>query len=757
MAFEWFSFRRCLSSAVSWLAGTRIAGAAGGTRQEGLRAEVVSRSEAQIHRLHKEEKVLLNALLNMRLEHQNLVLPDQEEEFSIGHARFVVRLKFDDPTGEREEVVGGTSSQPRTSQAKDVHPLTSSIRRVDSQTRYRICIPPADSARVSSDVPARRQAASISGAEEASASSKKAYEGLGGLDAPIEDLRKLVEMPLLRPDVFRTYGLRPPSGVLLYGPPGTGKTSLASACAQSLGLSSSSIIHLSGPSLSSSLHGRTESRLRKVFSTAKKRAPSVIIIDEIDALAPRREAGAGNDAAGEVERRVVATLLTLMDGLGKEEDEGNVIVIAATNRPNALDPALRRPGRLDREIEIGVPTPSSRLSILKVLLRHVPHALSDEEISRLAQTTHGFVGADLASLVREAGMLAVQRQLVSTSSSTFKEAPKSIDSATDSLRALTLATSTISEHESEVLPKVDASGVLDWRDFTSAKLHVRPSALREVIQTLPTVSWSDIGVGSPDSDSYRIRKEIREVVEWPIKRSKQLKRMGVRPPKGALLYGPPGCSKTLIARALATESGINFVAVKGNELYNKFVGESERALREVFARARAASPSIIFFDELDALCSTRGDQGGAVSDGVIATLLTEMDGVDSLDGVVVIAATNRPQAIDPAILRPGRLDRLLYVGPPDEDTRLQILRIRTRSMPLGDKVDLLAIARATSGHSGAEMVAICQDAGMVALDEDMDIEHVHQRHFESAIRSTKKRISLEMIRGLEKWRDQVGV
>jgi AAA family ATPase len=492
---------------------------------------------------------------------------------------------------------------------------------------------------------------------------ESAYATLGGLDQQIDELKRLVEMPLRRPEVFKKYGLRPPRGLLLFGPPGTGKTTLAYSAAKSC-VDSESIEVISGPELTSSLHGGTERALRKVFARARRNSPSVVIIDEIDALAPRRDGGdASSDGAGEVEKRVVATLLTLMDGLGGTDDSSRVVVIAATNRPNAIDPALRRPGRLDREIEVGIPTSDARHSILSVLLRGVPNTLDVDQLQEIANRTHGYVGADLSALVREAGMRAVSRE-------------------TDLVSQL-----------NHISLNGDKHTGLTYSDFTAAQAIIRPSAMREISLELPKVTWNDI---APGQAGLHIQQKVRECVEWPLKHKDTMQRLGISAPRGVLLYGPPGCSKTLIARALASESGLNFVAVKGPELLNKYVGESERALREVFRKARAASPSIIFFDEIDGLTTTRGTES-ASSDKVIATLLNEMDGIEQLANVLVVAATNRPEVIDYALLRPGRLDRLLYVAPPDTQARRQILALRSRMMTLDDGVDLDRIAIIVSG------------------------------------------------------------
>ncbi|MCO5590256.1 hypothetical protein L7F22_044225 [Adiantum nelumboides] len=554
---------------------------------------------------------------------------------------------------------------------------------------------------------------------------ESAYATLGGLNAQIEELRKLVELPLKRPDLFKQYGLPAPRGLLLFGPPGTGKTTLAYSAAKSC-VPATSIETISGPELTSSLHGGTERALRKVFARARKSAPSVVIIDEIDALAPRRDGDV--EGAGEVEKRVVATLLTLMDGLGANgKEDSRVVVIAATNRPNALDPALRRPGRLDREIEVGIPSSTARLEILQVLLKGVPHSLSFDTIKAVADRTHGYVGADLSALVREAGMQALTRDMTSSHSDLN------------------------SQLENMSLTSSHSNGLTE-SDFLFAQAKIRPSAMREISLELPKVTWDDIAPGQSGLD---VQRKIRECVEWPLKHRSTMQRLGIDAPRGVLLYGPPGCSKTLIARALASESGLNFVAVKGPELLNKYVGESERALRDVFRKARAAAPSIIFFDEIDGMTTARGSGDGAGGDRLITTLLNEMDGVEQLSNVIVIAATNRPDVLDAALLRPGRLDRLLYVGPPDIEARKQILSIRTRDMALAKDVNLGLIADLTHGCSGAEVVSICNDAGLRAMNENLKIEAVRHDHLEFAAKQVRRRITPQMIRQYESWRDQL--
>ncbi|GAC93723.1 cell division cycle protein [Pseudozyma hubeiensis SY62] len=616
---------------------------------------------------------------------------------------------------------------------------------------------------------------------------KNPYAKLGGLDRQIAEIKTLIEMPLMSPEIFVQYGLKPPKGVLLYGPPGTGKTSLARAVAAATG---SSYLTINGPELSSAFHGETESKLRSIFREARRKSPCIIIIDEIDALAPRREGGTGEganaDGAGEVERRVVAQLLTLLDGMEEADDDDDedpqqdetaltdsrmeqrslsktkkaarvparVVVLAATNRPNAIDPALRRPGRIDREIEIGIPTAAARGEIIRTLIQPVPHAMTPEQIDDLASRTHGYVGADLSALVREAGMRAVRR--------TFARRKAEPDQLEAKIASMTLEANAVNNTNDATLDQVTATDVL-----ASLPL-VRPSAMREIFLEPPKVYWSDIAGSSTPSaggsgalSSKSVQAQVRELVEWPIKHAAAFNRLGVSPPRGVLLYGPPGCSKTLIARALATESGLNFLAVKGPELYSKYVGESERAIRDTFKKARAAAPSIIFFDEIDALSSSRdGDSssGDALNSRIIATLLNEMDGIEAMSDVIVIGATNRPQTLDPALLRPGRLDRLVYVGPPDHAARQQILRTRMAKMAVGaDDVDLEKLAQMTDGCSGAEVVSVCQEAGLLAMDEDLNCEIIEQRHFEIAASSVKRRITSLMLRQYETWRDTLVV
>ncbi|KDQ26062.1 hypothetical protein PLEOSDRAFT_1044531, partial [Pleurotus ostreatus PC15] len=539
-------------------------------------------------------------------------------------------------------------------------------------------------------------------------SATEAYASVGGLSKQIAQIRDLLEIPLTRPDLFRHFGLKPPRGILLHGPPGTGKTHLARAIASS---TNSSVLVINGPELSSAYHGETEARLRDVFNEAKEKSPCIVILDEVDALAPRREEGAG----GEVEKRVVATLLTILDGVEDEsaEDQGRVVVIGTTNRPNAIDPALRRPGRFDREIEVGIPDAEDRLAIIEVLLHRTPHSISQDELRAIASRAHGYVGADLSAVVREAGTVAIKRWLASSISA---------DGST-------------------------SGPTMELADLVAALPTVRPSAMRSLFVESPPIRYADIG------GQASVIQKLKEAVEWPLVHPEAFQRLGVKPPKGILLYGPPGCSKTVLARACACESGVNFLAVKGPELLNKFVGESERAVREIFRKARAASPSIIFFDEIDALASSRGTGGDTASshEGVLTSLLNEMDGVQELLGVTIIGATNRPDAIDSALMRPGRLDRILYVGPPDQSGREEILRIHTRKMAIDPDTDFVELAALTDGCSGAEIASLCQEAALLTMKSNIHAPFIPHEALRTAATTMKRQITASITLKFQQW------
>jgi transitional endoplasmic reticulum ATPase len=611
------------------------------------------------------------------------------------------------------------------------------------------------------------------------------YEDIGGLDEELKKVREMIELPLKHPEIFERLGIDAPKGVLLHGPPGTGKTLLAKAVANE---TNANFILINGPEIMSKYYGQSEENLRKKFEEAEKNAPSIIFIDEIDAIAPKRE-----ESRGEVERRVVAQLLAIMDGLNSR---GKVIVIAATNIPNVLDPALRRPGRFDREIEIGVPNETGRLTILKIHTRNMPivpnyelaqarlcleqkinkfnqelmllpskpsnnnneemqdlikgkkseleniqkildkvtkikntdfnkimsgadnsiltsdektqvgNALKEDMLSKIASITHGFVGADVASLAREAAMIVLRRVLGDTQLKEKEPIPQ------------------------EILEKL----ILGQEDFKDALKVVRPSALREVLIEIPNVKWTDIG------GLDNVKQELIEAVEWPLKFKSDFKRMGVRPPKGVLIYGAPGTGKTLLAKAVANESAANFILVKGPEMLSKWVGESEKAVREVFKKARQASPTIIFFDEIDSIAPRRGLGGGDdnhVTERVVNQLLTEMDGLQDLNDIVIIGATNRPDILDTALLRPGRFDRIILAPVPDVKTRKEIFRVHTKGMPLDKEINLDLLVEQTEGYVGADIESICREAAIFALREDMKAKTVKLKHFEKAMQKVR--------------------
>lgn len=525
------------------------------------------------------------------------------------------------------------------------------------------------------------------------------YDDIGGMHQTIDQLREMVELPLRYPELFQRLGVDPPKGVMLHGPPGTGKTRLARAVANE---SDAEFFLINGPEIMGSAYGESEKRLREVFEEATRAAPSIVFIDEVDSIAPRRD-----KVQGEAEKRLVAQLLTLMDGL---EARANLVVIAATNRPEAIDEALRRPGRFDREIVVGVPDERGRREILGIHTRGMPIA-EDVDLNELARTTYGFVGADLAALAREAAIDAVRRIM-----------PR-----------LNLSEQTI---PADVLDNLS----VQRSDFVEALKRVQPSAMREVMVQVPQVRWSDVG-GLDDA-----QMRLKEGVELPMKSPMAFKRMGIRPARGFLLYGPPGTGKTLLAKAVAREAQANFIAVKSSDLLSKWYGESEQQIAKLFARARQVAPCVIFIDELDSLVPARGGGLGEpqVTERVVNTILAEMDGLEELQSVVVIGATNRPNLIDPALLRPGRFDELVYVPVPKAEGRLRILQIQTARMPLADDVDLTSIADRAERFTGADLEDVVRRAGLFALRESLDVNEVKMRHFEDALADSRATVTPEM-------------
>ena len=590
------------------------------------------------------------------------------------------------------------------------------------------------------------------------------YEDIGGLTDEVKKVREMVELPLKRPEIFMRLGIEPPKGVLLYGPPGTGKTLLAKAVANE---SEAHFILLNGPEIMSKFYGESEKKIRSIFEEAEKNSPAIIFIDEIDSLAPKRE-----DVGGEVERRVVSQLLTMMDGL---ESRGKVVVIGATNRPNAIDPALRRPGRFDREVEISVPDKAGRMQILQIHTRNMPIVapiekkyieaklkdlkkdikevkISKEEdgskikeeiksfqeildelienrklskkakekiksiclhglLSEIARKTHGFVGADINSLAKEAAMIVIRNNL-------------------DKLKL---------EEEKEISQEILDQLKISGKDFDEALKVVRPSAMREVLVETPNTKWNDIG------GVDEVKRDLKEAVEWPLKYPDAFTSMGITPPKGVLLYGPPGTGKTLLAKAVANESEANFIQIKGPSLLSMWVGKSEEGVRKIFERARQVSPCVIFFDEIDSLAGKRGagmTGGSKVTENVLNQLLAEMDGIEDLTNVIVIGATNRPDILDPALLRPGRFDRIVYVPVPEQKGRLEILKIHTEKMPIEDKKKLIEnISEETEGFTGADIESLAREAAMLALREDISAKKVKKEHFVKAMEKVLPSVS----------------
>jgi transitional endoplasmic reticulum ATPase len=525
------------------------------------------------------------------------------------------------------------------------------------------------------------------------------YDDIGGMAATIDQLREMVELPLRYPELFQRLGVDPPKGVLLHGPPGTGKTRLARAVANE---SDAQFFLINGPEIMGSAYGESEGRLRQIFEEATKAAPSIVFIDEIDSIAPKR-----GQVSGEAEKRLVAQLLTLMDGL---ESRANIVVIAATNRPDAVDEALRRPGRFDREIVVGVPDERGRREILGIHTRGMP--LGDRvDLGELARTTYGFVGADLSALAREAAIEAVRRIM-----------PR------------------LNLEDGTIPPEVLDTLAVTREDFLEALKRVQPSAMREVMVEAPRVRWDDVG-GLDDA-----QMRLKEGVELPLKDPDAFRRLGIRPAKGFLLYGPPGTGKTLLAKAVAREAEANFIATKSSDLLSKWYGESEQQIARLFARARQVAPCVIFIDELDSLVPARGGGLGEpqATERVVNTILSEMDGLEELQSVVVIGATNRPNLIDPALLRPGRFDELVYVGVPNAAGRERILRIQTGKMPLADDVDLARIAAQTERYTGADLEDVVRRAGLVALRQSLETRAVTMAHFEEALADSRATVTSEM-------------
>ncbi|KYQ94362.1 AAA ATPase domain-containing protein [Tieghemostelium lacteum] len=517
---------------------------------------------------------------------------------------------------------------------------------------------------------------------------------IGGLNKEIQQIKDIIDLTFEKNEIMKSFGIKAPRGILLYGPPGTGKTLLVRSISK---LYQAELFIVNGSDILDKYYGVAEKNLQNIFIEAGKKSPSIIFIDELDALCPKRES-----ESTEVEKRVVGSLLTLMDGI---ESIGRVIVIGCTNRPDSIDSALRRPGRFDNELEISIPNSQGRLEILQVFLSKIPNTLTENQIQEIASKTHGFVGADLESLCKESTLKAFHR---------------------------------LKNQYIQQQIKIEDINV-EIQDLQEAMTIVKPSSMREVIVEVPKVHWNDIG------GQNEIKQKLKEAIEWPLKYPESFQRMGIKPPKGILLYGPPGCSKTLLAKALATESGLNFLAVKGPELLSKWVGESERAVRDIFKKARQNSPSILFFDEIDGLAITRSGEGSGAIERVVSQLLTEMDGITPLNNVTIIAATNRPDIIDKAIMRAGRIDRILYISPPDKEARREIFNMHFKSIPHDENIDFDMLSMQTDGYSGAEITSICRESSICAMKENVNIDRITMNHIQSAIGNVKKGITQEML------------
>eukprot|EP01132_Coremiostelium_polycephalum_P005788 gene5788-7199_t len=537
---------------------------------------------------------------------------------------------------------------------------------------------------------------------------------IGGLDEQVKQVRELIDLTFYKSKTLSEFGIKPPRGVLLYGPPGTGKTALARYISRE---TNATLFTINGADILDKFYGMTEKTLQSIFKDAIKKSPSIVFIDEIDTLCPKRQ-----ENSSEVEKRVVGSLLTLMDGVESNE---RVFVIGCTNRPDSIDEALRRPGRFDKEIEISIPNSKGREEILNIFFSRIPHQLTPQDISVVASKTHGFVGADLESLCKESTLKCFHR-LKKENSNLLLESLES------------------QQQNNNILESINVT----MPDVLEAMTECKPSSMREVVVEIPKVYWNDIG------GQHEIKQKMKEAIEWPLKYPQSFIRMGIKPPKGILLYGPPGCSKTLMAKALATESGLNFIAVKGPELISKWVGESERAVRDIFKKARQNSPSILFFDEMDGLAITRSGEGSGAVERVVSQLLTEMDGIQPLTNVTIIAATNRPDIIDKAILRAGRIDRILYISPPDFDSRKEIFNIHLRKVPHTDDIDLDQLSTLTDGYSGAEVTSICREASICAMKENINAEKITMSNFLNAIGQVKKGITQEMLDFYKKYQEQ---
>ncbi|WMW21938.1 CDC48 family AAA ATPase [Methanolobus mangrovi] len=534
------------------------------------------------------------------------------------------------------------------------------------------------------------------------------YEDIGGLSTEIQRVREMIELPLKHPELFQRLNIEPPKGIILYGPPGTGKTLIAKAVANE---SRANFLYIAGPEIMGKYYGESEERIRKIFEEAEDDAPSIVFIDEIDSIAPKRE-----NVTGEVERRVVAQLLTMMDGL---EERGQVVIIGATNRLDAIDPALRRPGRFDREIEIGVPDTDDRLEIMQIHTRGVPLAddVDEDFLDYIAKHTQAFVGADLLALVQEAAMRSLRRALPD-----------------------------INLEDEDIPPEILETIMVCKDDFENALREIEPSAMREVLVEIPSVKWDDVG------GLDKAKQEMREAVEWPLTNPEKFVNMGIKPPKGVLLFGPPGTGKTLIAQAVANESNANFISVKGPQMLSKWVGESEKAIRETFKKARQVAPCIVFFDEIDSIAPMRSaaSEDSKVSERIVNQLLTELDGLEPLKEIVVIAATNRPDIIDPALIRSGRFDRMVLVGQSTFAGRKEIFKIHAKNIPMDDDVTIDDLATITEGFVGADIEAVCREAVMLALRDNFEVQKVSMKYFREALNKVRPTLSENMVEYYEK-------